>query len=144
MARITLCLSLGLLIAAPALAAQAEPAPTGRQPVELGYFTLGFPDTARASRFYAALFGWTSEQGHLGGGYVHVNNTKLPLGLTPDPATDPPVLYFRVPSLATYVARVRELGGEVIDQSEWSSGAGAACRDDQGRTFHLWEPAPGY
>ena len=29
MARITLCLSLGLLIAAPALAAQAEPAPTG-------------------------------------------------------------------------------------------------------------------
>ena len=79
--------------------------------MELGYFTLGFTDTAMASRFYRELFGWQTEQGNAGAEYAHVNNTQLPLGFTPDGVDSPPVLYFRVADAEAYAARVRELGG---------------------------------
>lgn len=123
---------------------ETPPAQPAAAPIEVGYLTFAVPDTARAAQFYAALFGWASEPGHLGNEYVHVPNTKLPMGITPGPVDDRPALYYRVPSLAPYVARVRELGGEVLNEAVWESGPGAECRDDQGRTFHLWEPAPGY
>ena len=42
------------------------------------------------------------------------------------------------------VARVRELGGEVLAVDEYASGGNARCRDDQGIEFELWQPAPGY
>jgi uncharacterized glyoxalase superfamily protein PhnB len=113
-------------------------------PVEVGYLTIGTADTGRAVRFYGALFGWTAERGHGGDAYAHVHNTKLPLGFTPDGVDSAPVLYFRVDDLARYTARVRELGGAVIDESVYESGPNATCRDDQGGQFRLWQPAPGY
>ena len=68
--------------------ATAPDAASTSAPVELGYFTLPSPDTARASRFYGALFGWTTEPGGIVEGYAHVNNTQLPFGFVPaDPAT---------------------------------------------------------
>lgn len=112
--------------------------------VELGYFTMTTPDTAAATRFYGALFGWESEPGNMGEGYAHIANTKLPLGFAPGSAGDAPELYFRVDELARYVARVRELGGEVHEEGSFASGLGADCRDDQGRRFQLWQPATGY
>jgi predicted enzyme related to lactoylglutathione lyase len=121
------------------------PAAAGSGPVvELGYFTLGVPDTARAGRFYGALFGWETRPGNLGDEYAHVENTALPLGLTPGAAADAPVLYFRVDDVTRYAARVRELGGEVVEETTYESGPNAVCRDDQGREFQLWQPAPGY
>jgi predicted enzyme related to lactoylglutathione lyase len=54
------------------------------------------------------------------------------------------VLHFRVDDLARYTARVRELGGSVIVEATHESGPNATCRDDQGREFQLWQPAPGY
>ena len=54
-----------VVTSAPAAPAPA-PAPSSTAPVELGYFTLGFTDTALASRFYRELFGWQTEQGQLG------------------------------------------------------------------------------
>ena len=128
----------GYTITAP----PAEPA--ARQVVELGYVTIGFPDTAAAGRFYGELFGWATEPGNAGEGYAHVSNTKLPLGLTPGSADEAPVLYFRVDDLAGYAARVGELGGEVVSETVYESGPNAVCRDDQGREFQLWQPAPGY
>jgi uncharacterized glyoxalase superfamily protein PhnB len=113
-------------------------------PVELGYFTLGFTDTAMASRFYRELFGWQTEQGNVGAEYAHVANTQLPLGFTPDGVDSPPVLYFRVEDAEAYAARVRELGGTVVSEATYDSGGNVVCRDDQGREFHLWQPAPGY
>ena len=32
-------------------------------PIELGYYTISVPDTARAGRFYGALFGWAADAG---------------------------------------------------------------------------------
>jgi uncharacterized glyoxalase superfamily protein PhnB len=128
--------------------ASAPPAPTpepaSAAPVELGYFTLGFTDTAMASRFYRGLFGWQTEQGHSGAEYAHVNNTELPLGFTPDGVDSPPVLYFRVDDAGAYATRVRELGGAVVSETSYDSGGDVVCHDDQGREFHLWQPAPGY
>jgi uncharacterized glyoxalase superfamily protein PhnB len=113
-------------------------------PVEVGYLTFATPDTAVASRFYAALFGWRTEGGALGDEYAHVANTRLPMGLTPGPVDEAPVVYFRVDDIAAYAARVRELGGEVLSETTYDSGPNAVCRDDQGREFQLWSPAPGY
>ncbi len=116
----------------------------GSPPVEVGYLTFATPDTATASRFYGALFGWQTEGGSQGDEYAHVANTKLPMGLTPGPVDEAAVLYFRVDDIARYVARVRELGGEVVSETTYDSGPNAVCRDDQGREFQLWSPAPGY
>jgi uncharacterized glyoxalase superfamily protein PhnB len=113
-------------------------------PVEIGYVTFASPDTARAARFYGALFGWATEPGNSGDQYAHVGNTELPMGLTPGSADDAPVVYFRVDDIARSTARVRELGGEVLSETTYDSGPNAVCRDDQGRQFHLWQPAPGY
>ncbi len=113
-------------------------------PVELGYFTLGFADTQRASRFFGALFGWETEQGNSGAEYAHVRNTRVPLGFTPDGVDTPPVLYFRVDDVDRYAGRVVELGGAVVSRDTYESGPNAVCRDDQGREFHLWQAAPGY
>ena len=118
--------------------------PSSTAPVELGYFTLGFTDTALASRFYRELFGWQTEQGRSGAEYAHVNNTQLPLGFTPDGVDSPPALYFRVDDARAYAARVRELGGTIVSETTYDSGGNVVCRDDQGREFQLWQPAPGY
>lgn len=113
-------------------------------PVEIGYLTFATSDTARAGRFFSALFGWELEPGNTGEGYAHIANTKLPMGLTPDGVGQPPTPYFRVPSAVEYSARVRELGGTVVSSEAYESGGSVTCRDDQGMTFMLWEPAPGY
>ena len=53
-------------------------------------------------------------------------------------------MWFRVEDLEPYLAKIRELGGEVIEVQEYESGGGAECRDDQGLRFDLHRPAPGY
>jgi len=113
-------------------------------PVEVGYLTFAVPDTTAASAFYGALFGWSSEVGNAGDEYRHIDNTKLPMGMTPGPVDEAPVLYFRVGDIGTYANRVRELGGTVVSETTYESGPNAVCRDDQGREFQLWQPAPGY
>jgi uncharacterized glyoxalase superfamily protein PhnB len=114
---------------------------------ELGYFTLSAPDVERAGAFYGALFGWRfdpSGPGASGQTYSHVGNTSLPFGFHDDMADRSPHHYYRVEDLPTMVARVRELGGEVLDITDYASGGNARCRDDQGVEFDLWQPAPGY
>ena len=43
-----------------------------------------------------------------------------------------------------YAAKVRDLGGTVVSEATYDSGGSVVCRDDQGREFQLWQPAPGY
>lgn len=117
---------------------------TASSPAEVGYLTMSAPDTARAVRFYGALFGWATTPGNMGPGYFHVNNTKPPLGFTPGRSDDQPVLYFRVDDIAASMSLVQDLGGSVLAESDSPSGLMADCRDDQERSFQLWQPAPGY
>jgi uncharacterized glyoxalase superfamily protein PhnB len=116
---------------------------------ELGYFTLSTPDVARAAAFYGALFGWQIPNVGPGAGggdavYGHVENTQLPFGFVDDMTMPSPQHYYRVDDIGAMVERVRELGGEVLEVSEYASGGNARCRDDQGVEFQLWQPAPGY
>ena len=122
----------------------ASAAEAAAVPVELGYLVLPTADTARATAFFGALFGWVSEAGNMGDGYAHVDNTKLPMGFTPDGVDKAPSLYFRVDDVERYVVEVERLGGTVLSRNTYESGANAACVDDQGREFELWQPAPGY
>lgn len=118
--------------------------PTADPPAEIAYVTFSVDDSDRAVRFYGALFGWDARPGNAGPGYFHIGNTRLPLGVTPLGNDVPPTLYVRVSDAAAAAARVADLGGEVVRRSEAESGVIVECRDDQGRTFHIIEPAPGY
>ena len=126
---------------APAAPAASQP------PIEVGYYTLGTPDVDRAADFYGALFGWNAEpaaQSATGHRYRHVSNVELPMGLHDDPDDVSPHLYFRVDDLQAMVAKVRQLGGTIVEVTDHASGGNAECRDDQGTAFSLWKPAPGY
>ncbi len=126
------------------VAADAAPGPIG----ELGYWTLAVADVDRAAAFYGGVLGWTFEPAQPGDGgdhrYRHVSNTTVPMGVHDDPAAAPQTLYYRVDDLAAATARVAELGGEVLEVTDYASGANARCRDDQGIEFDLWKPAPDY
>jgi uncharacterized glyoxalase superfamily protein PhnB len=115
---------------------------------ELGYYTLFVPDVDRAAAFYGELFGWSFHEAtptpdgvHLG---RHVENTGVPCGVTSDPRYPGATLYYRVADVHEAVAKVRDLGGEVLSVTDYQAGPSAVCRDDQGVEFHLWQPAPGY
>ena len=112
---------------------------TNLKPVEVGYLTMHTNDIERAAAFYSKVLDWQVDPA---GG--HVGNTKLPMGFETDYNPGGGTrLWFRVPDLEPYLARVRENGGEVIEVAEHPSGGSAECRDDQGIRFDLHRPAPG-
>jgi hypothetical protein len=117
------------------------PAPATVEAPGLGYFTLNAPDPDRANAFYGALLGW---QTHPSGQGYHIENVSPPGGIDGS-ATEPGVtIFFRVADVTATAARVRELGGTVLEEAIHPSGGNARCLDDQGVPFQLWQPAPGY
>jgi uncharacterized glyoxalase superfamily protein PhnB len=109
---------------------------------DLGYFTIDVPDPDAAAEFFSALLGWTVEQGNLDEGR-HIASIAPPGGIHGGRAVGY-TAYFRVDDLDAAVARVRELGGDVLSVTDYPSGGNASCRDPQGVPFELWKPAPGY
>ena len=53
-------------------------------------------------------------------------------------------MWFTVRDFDDAVERVRVAGGTIVELNAWDSGREAICEDDQGVTFKLSEPAPGY
>jgi len=109
---------------------------------DLGYFTVPVGDVERGRKFYGGLLGWqfapdATDQ------YAHVTNATPPGGLHRAGGANPQV-WFKVADIQAAVARVRQLGGQADTPQESPSGWSAACRDDQGTHFNLWQPAPGY
>lgn len=114
---------------------------------EVGYYVISRPDLDRAKAFYRGLFGWEfapENETPSGRRAAHVTSSRVPFGLTDDTELGPIKPWFRVRDLEAAVARVRELGGEVVNVERYASGGAAVCRDDQGVEFDLHEPAPGY
>jgi uncharacterized glyoxalase superfamily protein PhnB len=109
----------------------------------LGYFTIGVPDVQRAATFYSTLFGWRAEGGSTDEGR-HVANISPPGGLHGGEDGPSVTIFFRVADIQTAAARVRALGGDATEPQLMPSGWNAACHDDQGVAFDLWQPAPGY
>jgi uncharacterized glyoxalase superfamily protein PhnB len=117
-----------------------EDAP-GRRFGDIGYVTLRVPDAERARRFYGALFGWTMHGGPEG---FHIASITPPAGIQDRVETPDMRVFFRVDDIDSVVARIRELGGEVLSVANHDSGGNAECRDDQGLPFDLFRPRAGY
>jgi uncharacterized glyoxalase superfamily protein PhnB len=120
----------------------SQPMP-GKRDGDIGYFTLLVPDVAKAEAFYGGLFGWHPQQGSLAEGR-HIPDVTPPGGLHGGQAQPDVTLYFRVADVEEAAARVRELGGQVLEITTYPSGGNAVCLDDQGLRFELFQPAPGY
>ncbi|WP_292036274.1 MULTISPECIES: VOC family protein [unclassified Brevundimonas] len=112
--------------------------------IQLGYFTLDTPDIEKARAFYASLFGWTFDDDSSHPTYAHVNGSDPAFGITKGEHRAFPHLYFRVDDIHAVCARVKELGGHAAMPAESPSGLSAVVADDQGVSFSLWQPAPGY
>jgi uncharacterized glyoxalase superfamily protein PhnB len=119
-----------------------------RRPSEPYYMTFSSSDVERAAVFYGTVLGWESEP--QGNGGRHVVNTDMPIGLR---ATEGPFgdtapgeiqMWWTVRDFDDAVERVRVAGGRVAELNAYDSGREAICEDDQGVTFKLSEPAPGY
>lgn len=106
---------------------------------EPSHVEIGVHDIERAERFYGTLLGWEFERtgkgsriatGGVGGG-LHSDG---------EPSA---IVFFSVPDLDAATRRVVELGGEVGPGAGDGPGGRYAysCRDDQGVTFGLHEPA---
>jgi uncharacterized glyoxalase superfamily protein PhnB len=120
-----------------------EDAP-GRRFGDIGYMTMEVADGARAARFFGELFGW---QLHESGEGFHIESITPPSGIhhRGDGEGEPEFkIYFRVDDIASVAARVRELGGQVLEMNEYDSGGNAECVDDQGLRFSLFRPRAGY
>jgi len=88
-----------------------EDAP-GRRFGDVGYLTLMVPDGERARRFYEALFGWTFRE-------FHISSITPPSGVHGG-VDEPEVrVYFRVDDIEAAAARVRELGGQVLNVTDY-------------------------
>ncbi|HYN34769.1 MAG TPA: VOC family protein [Ilumatobacteraceae bacterium] len=119
-----------------------------RSPSEPYYMTLTTSDVERGAAFYGAVLGWEFADPQNGG--RHVTNTEMPVGLRPtatqfgDTSPGQIEMWFTVRDFDDAVERVRIAGGTVVELNSWDSGREAICEDDQGVTFKLSEPAPGY
>ncbi len=119
-----------------------------RAPSEPYYMTLTTADVERGAAFYGAVLGWEFQA--QGNGGHHVTNTEMPIGLrateNPFGNTEPGEIemWFAVRDFDEAVERVRVAGGTVVELNAHDSGREAICEDDQGVTFKLSEPAPGY
>ena len=113
--------------------------------IQLGYFTIDTEDLDKARAFYTGLFGWTFDENAAHPTYAHVTDSDPPFGFTKvERARNNPHLYFRVENVDALCKRAVELGGRAAMPSESSSGRTAEVSDDQGVSFSLWQPAPGF
>ncbi|KQW79857.1 VOC family protein [Brevundimonas sp. Root1279] len=113
--------------------------------IQLGYFTIDTPDIDKARAFYGGLFGWRFDEAASSPTYAHVADSDPSFGFTKvERAKEFQHLYFRVEDVDALCKRVAELGGKAAAPSETPSGRTVVVADDQGVSFSLWQPAPGF
>lgn len=102
--------------------------------------TMLTPDADRARDFYEAVLQVPFSPGHPGA--WRTEETRPPLGISPSQGGEPEVrLSYRVDDIAAAAERVRAAGGRAGNVERRPFGLLAECTDDQGATFHLWQPA---
>ena len=102
--------------------------------------TIVARDARRAKEFYEAVLQVPFPAGHRGA--WRTNETRPPLGIWSPEGAEPSVqLSYRVDDIAAAVNRVRAAGGRADKPERAPFGLLADCVDDQGTTFHLWQPA---
>jgi uncharacterized glyoxalase superfamily protein PhnB len=102
--------------------------------------TMAARDAHRAKEFYQAVLQVPFSSGHPGA--WRTDETTPPLGILPSGGAEPEVqLSYRVDDITAAVERVRTAGGHANEPARQPYGLLAACVDDQGTTFRLWQPA---
>jgi uncharacterized glyoxalase superfamily protein PhnB len=97
-------------------------------------------DSNRAKEFYEAVLQVPFSEGHPG--VWRTDQTAPALAIFPSRDAEPEVrLSYRVDDIAAAVERVRAAGGRADEPARRLFGLLAQCADDQGMTFHLWQPA---
>ena len=79
------------------------------RPIQLGYYTIHTDDIANAAAFYSQALGWDVDP--VSG---HVSNCDLPFGFQTDHG-EGVRLWMQVSDADPVIARVLELGGEVVE-----------------------------
>jgi uncharacterized protein len=114
------------------------------------HFDVPADDIQRAQTFYRELFDWTFEKysGQIQMEYYQITTRAadgspgVAGGMGPRGAPGQQITqYIGVPSVATYLERVVQLGGSAIMQRTAVPGVGwlAVCQDTEGNTFGLFE-----
>jgi uncharacterized protein len=100
----------------------------------------------KAKDFYQQLFGWKMEEQEIPGfGYrVEIKTEKGPSGaimMAPGAAPSAWFPYVDVADLPATLARIRELGGKVLQEPREVPGEGAlaVAADPTGAVFKLWQ-----
>jgi uncharacterized glyoxalase superfamily protein PhnB len=107
---------------------------------DVANITMAAPDAHRAKEFYQAVLQVPFSSGHPGA--WRTDETRPPLGILPSGGAEPEVqLSYRVDDITAAVERVRAAGGHANEPARQPYGLLAACVDDQGTTFRLWQPA---
>lgn len=116
---------------------------------QLSFFEVGVADVTKARTFYGELFGWRFAATARGGSTIETDpvsdgSRRVPGGIHGGDAGAAPYLFFAVDDIEQAVAKVRELGGSVIDtdlegdtDDQATFGRFRLCRDDQGSPFGL-------
>jgi predicted enzyme related to lactoylglutathione lyase len=116
-----------------------RPALNGEGPGEVSYLTHQVADSAAFRAFYSRVLFWTFEPGHIEDGW-QVQGTHPMAGVAGGSAHAVVVPMWTVADVEAAVARVREAGGNVIEEpSQQPYGRSALCTDDQGTRFYLGE-----
>ena len=118
---------------------------------EFSWHELATSDYQGACDFYASLFGWERQEAmDMGGGWIYqiYGRSGMPLGgmfNKTDEMPGPPMwlYYIKVDSVEAAVARVKELGGQVLNGPMEVPGGDqiAQCMDPQGAVFALHSSA---
>jgi uncharacterized glyoxalase superfamily protein PhnB len=102
--------------------------------------TMVARDADQAKEFYEAVLGVPFASGHPGA--WRTEQTRPPLSVIPSQGAEPGVqLSYRVDDIAAAAERVRAAGGHAAGPRRRPFGLLAECVDDQGATFHLFQPA---
>ncbi len=124
------------------------PAMTEHAAGTVSWVDLAAWDLEKAQDFYGALFGWTFDPSSKENGYYTMarKNGQHVAAMMPRPkdAPFPPAwnTYFAVESVDRSVARVKELGGQVMMEpmDVMEAGRMAFCTDTTGAAFGFWQP----
>ena len=107
---------------------------------DVGYISLVVPDDERAKAFYGSVLGWRFSAGNVERGW-NVDDVNPMVGIGGGADTPAAQICYKVSDIAAAITRVRDRGGRAGDPSERPYGLLAECTDDQGVTFHLWQPS---
>jgi uncharacterized protein len=104
------------------------------------HIEIGVPDTDRARKFYGELLGWSYDATPNG---ASADTGGIPAGIHADSQGPDVIVFFAVDDIEAAARRIVELGGEVDEAGEDGETGRYlyACRDDQGVTFGLHQPA---